>query len=127
MKTYVILLASTLGLAPLAQAAEQAKHEPGAPRPVQGSYHVYGGTLGDPLPPTPNDKNLAFVFEGQTAKDLFNYIGPDIKRDKACTDDPDYRERRRGHLFCVYWKDSGYRCFLGLDLRIGKSDHGGTC
>jgi hypothetical protein len=78
-------------------------------------------------PPTPTDKNLSLRFEGQTAKDLFENIGPDVKKAKACTDDPDYRERHRGDLTCVYWKSSGYRCLLGLDLRSGKSINGGIC
>jgi hypothetical protein len=127
MKAFLGLFVGVLGLFSVAQAAEQIKQEPGASRPLHGSYYRYGGTLGDPAPPTPNDKNLSFVFEGQTAKDLFGYIGPDVKPQKACTDDPEYRERRRGHLFCVYWKKTGYRCFLGLDLRTGRSDHGGIC
>lgn len=111
----------------LSQAAEKAKPETAAPRPLIGNYQVYGGSQSDMLPPTPTDRNLSFVFEGKTAKDLFNYIGPDVKREKACTPNPDYRERRRGDLFCSYWKDSGYRCFLGLDLRSGKSNNGGIC
>src|SRR5690349_764562 len=111
----------------LAHATEKARQETAEPRPLEGDYQVYGGSLGDKLPPTPKDRNLSFHFEGQTAKDLFEYIGPDVKKNKACTDDPAYRERRRGHLFCVYWKDSGHRCFLGLDLRTGRSDYGGIC
>jgi hypothetical protein len=127
MNAREVIILALLAVLPLAQAAEKAKQETAEPRPLQGDYQVYGGTLGDMLPPTPKDRNLAFHFEGQTATDLFGYIGPDEKKTKACTDDPEYRERRRGHLSCVYWKDSGYRCFLGLDLRTGKSDYGGIC
>lgn len=108
-------------------AAEKAKPDTAAPRPLNGNYQVYGGSLSDMLPPTPTDRNLTFQFEGKTAKDFFDYIGPDVKKEKACTSDPDYRERRRGDLLCAYWKDSGYRCFLGLDLRSGKSSNGSIC
>jgi hypothetical protein len=111
----------------MATAAEKAKPETAEPRPLQGNYQVYGGSLADMLPPTPQDRNLAFRFEGKTARDMFDYIGPDVRKEKACSDDPSYRERRRGDLFCVYWKDSGYRCFLGLNLQTGKSDIGGVC
>ncbi|HWW73705.1 MAG TPA: hypothetical protein VN089_27515 [Duganella sp.] len=111
----------------LSQAADKTKPETAEPRPLIGNYQVYGGSLSDMLPPTPADRNLAFEFQGQTAKDLFEYIGPDVKKGKACTDNPDYRERRRGDLHCVYWKTSGYRCFLGLDLRLGKSTNGSIC
>ena len=107
--------------------AAEKQQETAEPRQLNGNYQVYGGSLSDMLPPTPQDRNLSFRFEGQTAKDLFEYIGPDVKKAKACTDDPDYRERHRGHLFCVHWKASGYSCFLGLDLKTGKSDYGGIC
>lgn len=120
-------LVGALSLLSLSHAAEKTKQETAEPRPLIGKYQVYGGSLSDMLPPTPNDRNLAFRFEGQTAKDLFEYLGPDVKKEKACTDDPDYRERRRGDLHCVHWKASGYRCFLGLDLRSGKSNNGSVC
>jgi hypothetical protein len=123
----VRLMLAFLALLPLAHASDEGKQETAEPRPLQGDYQVYGGSLGDMLPPRPKDRNLVFHFEGQTAKDLFDYIGPDVKKSRACTDDSGYRERRRGHLFCVYWKDNGYRCFLGLDLRTGKSNYGGIC
>jgi hypothetical protein len=111
----------------LSQAAERAKPETAEPRPLIGNYQVYSRSLADMQPATPTDRNISFQFEGKTAKDLFHYIGPDVKKGKACTSDPDYRERRRGDLSCVYWKDTGYRCFLGLDLRSGKSNNGGIC
>ena len=114
-------------LCSLPHAAEKTKPETAQARPLIGNYQVYGGSVADMLPPTPADRNLAFRFEGQTAKDLFDYIGPDVKKTKACTDNPDYRERRRGNLHCVYWKTSGYRCFLGLDLRTGETANGSTC
>lgn len=127
MKARDVIMLALCAALPLAQAGDKIKQETAEPRPLQGDYQVYGGSLGDKLPPTPRDRNLAFHFEGQTAKDLFYYIGPDVKKSSACTDDPEYRERRKGHLLCVYWEDSGYRCFLGLDLRTGKSDFGGIC
>jgi hypothetical protein len=127
MRVGLAVLIGALAWSSVAQSAENSQPASVTPRPLEGELQVYGGTLGDKAPPTPTDRNLAFVFEGQTAKELFGYIGPDLKKEKACTDDPEYRERRRGHLLCVFWKDSGYRCFLGLNLRTGRSDHGGIC
>jgi hypothetical protein len=109
------------------RAAEKATQETAAPRPLTGVYQVYGGSLADMLPPAPKDRNLLVRFEGKTARDLFEYIGPDRKKDAACTDDPDYRERRRGDLTCTYWKSSGYSCLLGLNLKTGKSENGAIC
>jgi hypothetical protein len=127
MKPRRAFLVAALSLLSLSQAAENPTQETAEPRLLMGKYQVYGGSLSDMLPPTPNDRSVAFRFEGQTAKDLFEYLGPDVKKKKACTDDPEYRERRRGDLHCVHWKASGYRCFLGLDLRSGKSKNGSVC
>ena len=121
------LMLFACAIAVIPAAGEQSRAETAEPRPLTGNYQVYGGSLADMLPPTSSDRQLAFRFDGQTAQDLFSYIGPDVKKDKACTDDPEYRERRRGHLHCVYWRKTGYRCFLGLDLKTGKSDYGSTC
>lgn len=119
--------AGVLAIATLARAGEPARVESAEPRPLTGNYQVYGGSLADMVPPTAGDRNLAFRFVGQTAQDLSSYVGPDVKRAQACTDAPDYRERRRGHLHCVYWRKTGYRCFLGLDLKTGKSGNGSIC
>ena len=121
------LTLAACAMAAISAVGAQNRAETAEPRPLMGNYHVYGGSVADMVPPTPNDRQLAFRFEGQTAQDLFSYIGPDVKKAKACTDDPEYRERRRGHLHCVYWRKTGYRCFLGLDLKTGKSDYGSTC
>jgi hypothetical protein len=127
MRTHHVFALAAFALLSLTAAAEKSKPETAEPRPLRGDYQVYGGSLGDMLPPTPRDRSLAFHFEGQTARDLFDYIGPDVKKERACSDDPAYRERRRGDLLCVYWKDKGYRCFLGLNLQTGKSENGGIC
>lgn len=69
---------------------------PGTPRPLRGDYQIYGGTLSEMLPPTSNDKKVAFMVTGPAAKDLFLQIGPDVARENACSEANDYRERRRG-------------------------------
>jgi hypothetical protein len=123
----VVTIVGAVALLSLAQGAEKKPQESAEPRPLSGDYQVYGGTLSEMQPPTPNDRNLAFMFTSQTAKDLFNYIGPDVKKADSCSGAADYRERRRGHLVCTYTKDNGYACYLGLNLRSGKSDYGSTC
>jgi hypothetical protein len=126
MNANLLCLVGTLAVFSLATAAEK-KPETAQPRPLSGNYQVYGGSLSEMRPPTPNNRNVSFGFTGQTAKDLFSYIGPDLKKEKSCSGDPDYRERRRGHLHCVYTKENGYACYLGLDLRTGRSDYGSIC
>ena len=110
----------------LAQSAER-RVETAEAKALSGRYQMYGGSLAEMLPPTPNDRHVAFRFKGQAARDLFNGIGPDVRREHACSGDPDDRERRRGDLLCVDSKESGYTCLLGLDLRTGRSEAGGIC
>ena len=110
----------------LAQSVER-RVETAEAKTLSGRYQMYGGSLAEMLPPTPNDRHVSFRFKGQAGRDLFNGIGPDVRREHACSGDPGFRERRRGHLLCVYSKGSAYACLLGLDLRTGKSETGGVC
>ena len=105
-----------------------ANSEPSAePRSLNGSYQIYGGSLAEMQPPSPGDAHVSFRFKGRSASDLFDSIGPDVKKQDACSGVAGYRERRRGHLLCVRTKEDGPTCYLGLDLRKGKSDAGAVC
>lgn len=126
MKNRTIIFASLVIFSSTQQAAETGA--PSAqPKPVTGTYQVYGGSLADMQPPATGDAHVSFRFKGQSARDLFQSIGPDMKKQDACSNAADYRERRRGHLLCVHLKHDGYSCYLGLDLRKGKSDFGAVC
>lgn len=96
-------------------------------KPLKGDYYVYGGTLGEMTPPTQKDRKVSFMLTGPLAKDLFNQLGPDVRKDNACSSSTDYRERRRGDLDCVFTKSGGYVCYLGLNVRDGKSMIGSIC
>jgi len=105
-----------------------ANSEPSAEaRSLNGSYQIYGGSLADMQAPSAGDAHVSFRFKGRSASDLFDSIGPDIKKQDACSAVAAYRERRRGHLLCVRTKEDGPTCYLGLDLRKGKSDAGAVC
>jgi len=105
-----------------------ANSEPSAEaRSLKGSYQIYGGSLAEMQPPSPGDAHVTFRFKGRSASDLFDSIGPDVKKQDACSGVAGYRERRRGHLLCVRTKEDGPACYLGLDLRKGKSDTGAVC
>lgn len=95
--------------------------------PLKGDYYLYGGTLAEMTPPTQKDQKVAFMFKGQLAQDLFNRIGPDVRKADACSSAPDYRERRRGDLHCVFTKVDGFSCYLGLNVPTGKSANGSIC
>ena len=105
-----------------------ANSEPSAEaRPLRGSYQIYGGSLAEMQPPSADDAHVSFRFKGRSASDLFDSKGPDVRKQDACSGAAGYRERRRGHLLCVHTKEDGHTCYLGLDLRKGKSDAGAVC
>ena len=70
-------------------------------RSLNGSYQIYGGSLAEMQPPSPGDAHVSFRFKGRSASDLFDSIGPDVKKQDACSGVAGYRERRRGHFVVV--------------------------
>ena len=117
----MLLILCSLNL-PAAHSAPSAEA-----RPLNGRYQIHGGSLAEMRPPSPGDAHVSFRFKGRSASDLFDSIGPDVKKQDACSAAAGYRERRRGHLLCVRTKEDGPTCYLGLDLRNGKSDAGAVC
>ncbi len=124
MKLRAAYLIGSLLLLPLAKGAEKEEGRFMA-KPLKGDYYVYGGSIGDKTPPTPKDRKLSLMLTGPLAKELFDHIGPDVKN--ACGAGPDHRERNRGDLVCLWTKEYGYSCYVGLDVRTGKSMAGVTC
>jgi hypothetical protein len=94
------------------------------PKPIKGTYQVYGGGLGDMVPPTKKDRKVSFSFTGPFAKELFDQIGPDMK--DACGASPTHSERQRGDLDCIR-DGKEYMCYLGLNVLTGKSMGGSIC
>ena len=127
MSPRLVFIVAAVVLCSLAPAAEKPRPETwdGSPKPLKGEYQVYGGTLSEAVPPTKKDRKVAFMFTGALGKDLFDQLGPDLK--DACGAGPDHRTRRRGDLSCVWTKDEGYACYLGLDVPTGKSTNGSIC
>lgn len=130
MNLRVAYLIGALLLLPFAQAAEKEEGRFMA-KPLKGDYYVYGGSIGDTTSPTPKDRKLSLMLTGPLAKELFDHIGPDVK--DACGagagagPGPGHRERGRGDLVCLWTKEYGYSCYVGLDVRTGKSMAGVTC
>jgi len=96
-----------------------------APKPLKADYVIYSGDLGEQMPPTKADRKISINVTGQSAKDIFDSIGPDLKAE--CTTEKGDRERRKGTVWCFYQPSSGYECYFGFDLRTGKSIEGGEC
>ena len=107
--------------------AALAGDDPGPYKLATTSYRIYGGGLGDPTAPKPNDKKIAISVEGSAAKQIFEAIGPD--RNDVCTDGSGTRFRSRDdeNLTCTLSKDNQYSCSFGFDLVTGKSIGGSIC
>ena len=60
----------------LASPAIASDTDPGPYLQAAASYRIYGGGLGDPTAPKPNDKKVAFSIEGPAARQIFDAIGP---------------------------------------------------
>jgi hypothetical protein len=106
-------------------AADQAQADRPAPYQVlNGRYAIYSGELGDQQAPTKGDRKLSLIIEGKPAQDIFDSMAPDDKN--ACGDEG-ARSRTKGNAWCTYQPHRGHKCYLGLDLRTGKSIGGGMC
>jgi hypothetical protein len=125
MRSVSVHLIVAMMLLSQAKAADREDEGRYLAKPLKGDYYIYGGSLGDSTPPTQNDRKLSLMFVGPLAKDLFDHIGPDAK--EACSSGPDYRERNRGDVTCTWTKQHGYSCYVGIDLKSGKSIFGSDC
>ena len=127
MNTRLACCTMALALLSRSQAADKPPAWTGEPRPLQGDYQIYGGTLSEMLPPTRNDRKVAIMVKGELARELFTQIGPDVKQEQACSSSADYRERRRGDISCVHTKGAAYEGYCGRDMRRGKGMDGAIC
>ena len=125
MSARLMFVVAALALHSLTQAAEKPENQGSGQAPLKGDYLIYGGELGDTVPPTKKNRKVAFTFKGRLAKDLFDQIGPDNK--DTCGAAPDHRIRDRGDLSCIWDKRDGYVCYFGLDVPTGKSTYGVIC
>lgn len=117
-----------LCIAGLCSAAFAAKSWDGTYTAFKGTYLIYSGELGEEAAPTPSDRKVALSIHGDTAKALFESIGPDLR--DACGASADVRMREKGDLDCVHDRTdqtSPYVCHFGINLRTGKSMHGSIC
>ena len=94
-------------------------------RPFNGLYSIYGGELGEEVAPTRNDRKLSIEITGPPAKEMFDSMYPDFQ--PTCSGEKGDRDRRKGNLYCSYSTSGTYRCFLGYNLRTGKSIAGASC
>lgn len=94
-------------------------------QPLSATYSIYSGDLGERAAPTKQDSKMAIAISGAAAQQMFDAMYPD--RALTCSSQPGYRSRRQGQAQCSYRPEAGYRCYIGLDLRTGRSIAGVVC
>ena len=94
-------------------------------KPMTASYEIFGGELDDSRPADAESSSIAIKIQGAAARAIFNSLGKDVKN--ACMSEPGERIRVKKDMTCFFSKKEGYSCFLGFDLKTGKSKAGVIC
>ena len=124
MKNILIALLFASGLCSFAHAGTKEPWE-AHDRPLKGEYLMYSGSLGELQAPTRKDRKVSIRVAGTVAKEMFDSMHPDDK--DTCTTAPGHRERTKDGVSCIYDPGTGYACYVGFDLRTGKSIGGSIC
>lgn len=114
----ITILIFSAAMVTLAHAADWN----GAWQPFRASYIIFSGELNEREAPTPSDRTMAIALEGKTAMRVFDSIGPDLLQ--ACSQEKGDRARRKKGIDCVFspaGAATGYRCWIGLNLRSGNT------
>ena len=94
-------------------------------RPFAGVYKIHYEGVADTTPPTAQARRLTVNFDGKTAKEVFDSLGPDLAT--TCSGDTGDRAREKKGITCIYTaqdantKEGPYRCWIGLNLRTGET------
>lgn len=98
---------------------------PAPSKPLKAHYTIYSGELGNEQAPTDHERKIAIEISGQAAREIFASMYPDAK--VTCSGAKGERLRGKGNLWCSFLPGTGYRCFLGYNLRTGKDIAGASC
>jgi hypothetical protein len=121
----LLLVGGATALLSLAYASDNSGGWTWEYKPLKGSYSIYSGEPGEREAPTQNERKLAIAITGQAAKEIFDSLFPDAK--VTCSQEKGERLRSKGEVWCIYQPRTGYRCFLGFNLRTGEPHSGAIC
>jgi hypothetical protein len=124
MKKTLLLIAA--GVVSVAYAADSGDNWSAKYKNLNASYLIYSGEPGERAAPTKADRKIAIAVTGEPAKEIFDSLYPDEKG-AACTSEAGERLRRKGDVWCSYRPSDGYKCFMGFNLRNGRSNSGASC
>jgi len=100
-------------------------------RPFAGVYKIHSGGVADRVPPTPQDGRLTINFDGKTAEEVFDSLGPDLAT--TCSGETADRARQKKGITCAYTaqdaqsREGPYRCWISLNLKTGESIPTSSC
>lgn len=128
--TPAIICLAVAAMIPLAFA--QVPGDPsGLWKPFAGVYKIHSGGVADRTPATANDRRLTVNFNGKTAQEVFDSLGPDLPT--TCSGETGDRAREKKGVTCVYTamdaksKEGPYRCWIGVNLKTGESTPTSSC
>jgi len=113
-------------------AAAHSAETPDEFKPLKSAQYMIfsGNSVNEPEPPSKNDRKLSIVIDGKAAKEIFDEIGPDQRHN--CNPEKGDRQRVKGGVECRFTASSkpgsgSYQCWVGMDLKTGKSEHTVGC
>lgn len=122
-----------VGLCQLAHAGEgnNKRHELNEWNQLNGQYKIHSGGTAYSEPPTKTDSAITIAFRDESARQVFEQIGPDVNDE--CDDAKGNRTRAKKGVHCTYTArlenpaNSHYRCWIGINLRTGDGDMRLSC
>ncbi|GKT23492.1 hypothetical protein [Acidovorax sp. SUPP3334] len=94
-------------------------------KPLDAGYGLYSGELSDPRPAEKSGSSISIKIEKQAAKEIFDQMGSDLPN--ACPSEAGERMRKNNDLVCYKKRSAQYICYVGIDLKSGKSKIGVIC
>ncbi len=94
-------------------------------KPLSGAYEVYSGELSDPRPAGKSGASLAIRIDKDAARQIFEQMERDIPN--LCPSEPGERMRQKNDLTCYRSRSGKHTCYVGFDLKSGRSQAGHIC
>jgi hypothetical protein len=116
-RTIVLLCLSLLGVTAGSYLAYAAAGK------LSGDYIIYGGGLGDPVPPTKDDAKVWIGISGPLASDMYRRLGKQSELKDSCGGPT----REKKDVSCSLDAQGNAKCYVNFDLRTGEVSGGTIC
>ncbi|MDR3526997.1 MAG: hypothetical protein P4L57_06920 [Rhizomicrobium sp.] len=96
------------------------------PKPLTGEFMLYSGGLGDSGTPTKSNAKINFRIYGDAARQMFENMSAKSQKPNICAGYGNVM-RVRGNIECDKAPEGSIECFIGIDLKSGKTVYGVIC